>query len=72
MPNSSRKITNAAIALATTYALCLGIPYEALAQAPTPGPVTICFRARTVVIPFYLLTRYIAAGAVANACDTSP
>ncbi len=34
--------------------------------------VTLCFRTRTVQVPFYLRPRYITAGAMDGACPTSP
>lgn len=73
MHKSSRKITNPAIAALAVIALCIGIPEQALAQAePTPATVVICFRGRTVTVPSYLLTRYVAAGAYAGNCITTP
>ena len=42
----------------------------ALAQGDTP--VTMCFRGRTIQVPFYLVPRYLANGAMNNACPTSP
>ena len=34
--------------------------------------VTICYRGRTIQVPFYLLIRYTSAGAQPNPCPTSP
>ena len=35
-------------------------------------PVTMCFRGRTITVPFYLRPRYMANGAIDGVCPTSP
>lgn len=39
--------------------------------AAPPATATICFRGNTIIVPFYLRTRYIAAGAYDGPCATS-
>ena len=34
--------------------------------------VTICYRGRTIQVPFYLMTRYTNNGATPGTCPTSP
>ena len=73
MTKSPRKIANSAVAAIAAAAFCLGVPQQAMAQdGPTPATVVICFRGRTVTVPSYLLSRYVAAGAAPAACQTSP
>ena len=72
MNKSLRRIANAALAIAFISSCFLGVPQQALAQEPSPATVVICFRGRTVTVPSYLLSRYIAAGATAGACVISP
>ena len=45
-----------------------------LQQAVASGDdfVTMCYKNRTVQIPFYLRTRYMVAGATDGACGVSP
>lgn len=62
----------ATVALAFISSCLLGVPQKSEAQEPTPATVVICYRSRTVTVPSYLLTRYIAAGATAGACVVSP
>lgn len=70
MSKSPKSVTRILAAMVAGSTLFIGAPKEALAQ--TIETVTICFRGRTIVVPSYLLTRYIAAGATANACSTTP
>lgn len=70
MTKSPNQFTKTFLAFVTGATLFIGVPERAVAQ--TVDTVTICFRGRTVIVPSYLLSRYIAAGATPNACVTTP
>ena len=46
-------------------AVVLAFPREASAQS---AQIQICWRDRTVMVPTYLVSRYIAAGATVGPC----
>ncbi len=52
-------------------ALYLAVPQQAAAGEGT-APVTICFRGRTIQVPQYLESRYLAAGAIQGPCMMTP
>jgi len=75
MNESFRKVANSAVAAVVAGALCIGVPQQAMAQDPAPvdtTPTNICYRGRTVSVPAYLVSRYVAGGATVGACVTSP
>lgn len=47
-----------------------GVAATALAQSGDTI-VTMCYRNRTIKVPSYLVPRYVAKGAKANACPTT-
>ena len=63
----SRKFILLALAIAAGAAPLLT---TALAQGDTF--VTMCYKTRTVQIPFYLRARYMGAGAIDGPCSVSP
>ncbi len=63
----SRRLLILALAVAAGAGPLL-TAYDAFAQ---DNLVPMCFRGRTIQVPFYLRPRYLAAGAMDNPCPAS-
>lgn len=61
------KTSKRLIALSLAVVLGLGAAATALAQGGD-NLVTLCFRNRTIQVPFYLMSRYTANGATVGPC----